>query len=164
MRQTTALALGIAVLATVMVAPVVHGDELGPSWDQVLVGTAQADRIVGTSGEDRISGLGGDDTLNGWGGRDQIAGGAGSDLIVGGKGGDVLIGGAGYDVIRGGDGRDELVGGSGFDRLFGGNHNDVIQAQGGDADFIDCGGGLDDVAYVDNVDSVTGCEGVIVQD
>jgi Ca2+-binding RTX toxin-like protein len=136
---------------------------LGLTWDNVFVGTAKADDYSGGPGRDRISGRGGDDTLSGWGGSDQISGGAGADGIHGGKGGDVLIGGWGDDVLRGADGRDELVGGPGRDRLFGGNHDDVIKAQGGDADFIDCGDG-DDTAYVDPVDTVTGCEQVIVQD
>ncbi len=64
---------------------------------------------------------------------------------------------------KGYPGRDELVGGPGRDRLFGGNHDDVIKAKGGDADFIDCGDG-DDTAFVDPVDTVTGSEKVIVQD
>jgi len=133
------------------------------TWDEVFVGTPEADDYSGGPGRDRISGRGGDDTLSGWGGRDQISGGAGADVIHGGKRGDVLIGGWGDDVIRGGDGRDELVGGPGRDRLFGGNHDDVIKAQGGDADIVDCGDG-DDTAYVDPVDTVIGCEKVIVQD
>ncbi|MEX1296537.1 MAG: calcium-binding protein [Candidatus Limnocylindrales bacterium] len=136
---------------------------LGMTWDDVFVGTAKADDHSGGPGRDRMSGRGGDDTLSGWGARDQISGGAGADAIHGGAGGDVLVGGWGDDVIRGADGRDELVGGPGRDRLLGGDHNDVIKAQGGDADFIDCGDG-DDTAYVDAEDTVTGCEKVIVQD
>ncbi len=135
---------------------------LGMTWDDVFVGTAKADDHSGGPGRDRISGRGGDDILSGRGGRDQISGGAGADVIHGGAEGDVLIGGWGDDVIRGADGRDELVGGPGRDRLFGGNHADVIKAQGGDADFIDCGTG-DDTAFVDPVDTVRGCEKVIVQ-
>lgn len=158
------VAVGIATLTVTMAAPTALGAGLGPPWDEVFVGTAEADSIAGSPGKDRISGLAGDDTLNGWGGRDQIHGGAGADTIVGGKRGDLLIGGAGDDVIRGGDGRDELIGGLGYDRLLGGDHNDIIHAQGGDADFIDCGDGADDAAYVDPVDVVTGCEQVIVQD
>ena len=136
---------------------------LGVTWDEVFVGTPEADDYSGGPGRDRISGRGGTDTLSGWGGSDQISGGAGADVIHGGKGGDVLIGGWGDDVIRGADGRDELVGGPGRDRLFGGNHDDVIKAQGGDADFVDCGDG-DDTASVDPADTVTGCERVIVED
>lgn len=136
---------------------------LAVTWDEVLIGTPEADDYSGGPGRDRISGRGGDDTLSGWGGRDQISGGAGADVIHGGKMGDVLIGGWGDDVIRGADGRDELVGGPGRDRLFGGKHDDVIKAQGGDADVIDCGDG-DDTAFVDPVDTVTGCERVIVED
>lgn len=136
---------------------------LAVAWDDEFVGTAKADDHSGGPGRDRISGKGGDDTLSGWGGRDQISGGAGADAIHGGTRSDVLVGGWGDDVIRGADGRDELVGGPGRDRLFGGNHNDVIKAQGGDADFIDCGDG-DDTAFVDPEDTVTGCEKVIVQD
>ena len=149
-------AIGIATLAVAMAAPLALAD-------QELVGTAGNDTITGAAGKDRINGLGGDDRLNGRAGRDQIRGGAGADVIVGGKGNDVLMGEAGDDVIRGGAGVDEIGGGYGKDRIFGGAGNDIIRAEYGGADYIDCGDGAHDVAFVDASDTVTGCEKVDVQ-
>ena len=150
------VAMGIATLAVAMAAPLALAD-------LELDGTAGNDTITGSAGKDRINGLGGDDRLNGWAGRDQIRGGADADVIVGGKGNDVLIGEGGNDVIRGGAGVDEIVGGYGKDRIFGGAGSDIIRAESGGADYIDCGGGLHDVAFVDAFDTVTGCEKVDVQ-
>lgn len=149
-------AIGIATLAVAMAAPLALADD-------VLNGTAGPDTIVGSAGKDRINGLGGNDNLNGWAGRDQIRGGAGADVIVGGRGSDVLIGEAGNDVIRGGPGIDEIIGGSGKDRIFGGGGNDIIRAEYGGVDYINCGDGAHDVAFIDAFDTVTGCEKVNVQ-
>lgn len=162
MRRTMVMAVATAIVMIAVAAPGVLGAGFGPPWDSEVVGTDKADDLKGGPGKDKISGLGGDDVLVGWAGRDMIVGGAGADQIRGGTGGDLLIGGAGADVLRGGDGRDELVGGPGFDKIYGGNHDDVIKAQGGHADFIDCGDGDGDAAYVDAVDTVTGCETVLV--
>ena len=57
----------------------------GPSadTDNVVAGTALADRIDGFAGDDVIAGLGGADTLIGGSGADAIEGGAGADVIYG---------------------------------------------------------------------------------
>jgi hypothetical protein len=99
---------------------------------KTLTGTAGRDRLVGTSYADVLNGLGGNDTLLGRGGADVVRGGAGNDTLVGGPGRDTLLGGPG---------------------------NDVLQARDGVRDVVDCGAGKD-VATVDRVDRVIGCETV----
>ncbi|MGY6278388.1 calcium-binding protein, partial [Methylomonas sp. MgM2] len=71
-------------------------------------GVAEADFndvITGSAQADKIDGLGGNDALDGGVGDDQIDGGTGDDLIGG---------GAGSDVIHGGDGRDEILSATGL--------------------------------------------------
>ena len=79
-----------------------------------------------------------------------LPGGPGSDTLSGGRGGDTLSGGPGNDVISGGPGKDVISGGPG---------NDAIHARDGHRDVVDCGPGRD-VAFVDPVDVVRGCERV----
>jgi Ca2+-binding RTX toxin-like protein len=95
-----------------------------------LSGTVRADRLTGTSANDVLYGLGG---------------------------ADVLLGRQGNDVLYGGRGNDVLDGGPGVDRLFGGPGNDTLRARDGRRDLVDCGTGRD-VAIVDRVDRVSGCE------
>jgi Ca2+-binding RTX toxin-like protein len=57
------------------------------------------DVLVGSSDADKINGLGGNDALDGGAGNDQIDGGEGNDLIAGGAGSDIIHGGAGNDEI-----------------------------------------------------------------
>lgn len=84
--------------------------------NDVLTGTAEADRLNGLAGRDIMKGGGGDDWLDGYLGRDVYTGGSGSDVFY--------IGASyGNDVIRdfdgngGGDQQDYLfnVGGSSCD-------------------------------------------------
>jgi len=96
--------------------------------------TSRGDHLVGTRRADLICGLAGNDTINGR------------------QGDDYLRGDLGRDTIIGGPGRDSIDGGPGLDR---------IQARDGQPDDIDCGwdtNGSADVAFVDRVDSVLGCE------
>ncbi|HBU28883.1 MAG TPA: hypothetical protein DEB56_03775 [Thiobacillus sp.] len=65
-------------------------------------GVAEAnfnDVIYGSAGADRMDGLGGNDALDGGAGTDRIDGGDGDDLIGGGAGSDLIYGGIGNDVI-----------------------------------------------------------------
>jgi Ca2+-binding RTX toxin-like protein len=163
MRPMILKALGVALLALMLVGSGVSGAGLGPPWDEVLKGDDKANQLEGGPGHDRIGGRGGNDTLYGKDGRDLILGGPGNDVVRGGGRGDELYGGLGNDVLRGGDGRDVLTGGAGRDRLFGGDADDVIRAAGGGADFVDCGDGDRDRAFVDPSDLVTGCEKVTVR-
>jgi hypothetical protein len=112
----------------------------GTIGDDVLNGTALADTLLGFAGDDRVRGRGG---------RDCMLGHAGRDVLVGGPGGDVIDGGFGRDVLRAGGGRNRLHGGPG---------NDALNAVNGRRDFVSCGRGRRDVARVDPVDVVRGCE------
>ncbi len=63
------------------------------------------DVITGSAQAEKISGLGGNDALDGNAGNDQIDGGTGNDLIGG---------GAGSDVIHGGEGNDQIISATGL--------------------------------------------------
>jgi hypothetical protein len=115
------------------------------------VGDRDGNRLAGTGAGDRLLGLAGNDALSGRGG---------ADCLGGGRGRDKLSGGPGADVLRGNGGRDVLVGGPGKDRLFGGIGQDTIRARDGARDIVNCGIGRHNVAFVDRVDSVRGCETV----
>jgi Ca2+-binding RTX toxin-like protein len=136
-----------------------------------LQGTSGPDRLKGTEAGDRIAGKGGPDTLIGRGGRDRLRGGAGGDQLRGGDERDKLKGGRGSDLLDGGEGTDKLFGGKGRDGfgvrdgvLLGSPGDDVIRAQDGSADEIDCADGFDK-AFVDKVeDGVFNCEIVLGPD
>jgi subtilase family protein/hemolysin type calcium-binding protein len=86
-------------------------------------------------------------------------GGRGADRMRGTVAGDRLLGFGGQDQLRGLGGADCLNGGRGRDRLAGGAGKDTIQARDGKRDVVDCGPGHD-LAIVDRVDAVRGCETV----
>ncbi len=89
----------------------------------------------------------------------RLIGGPGADELRGGPGSDSLTGNTGNDVLRGGTGEDSLYGGPGNDRIFA--SGDPTDEQGRTAhDFVACGGGRHDVAFVDRADRVSGCETV----
>jgi hypothetical protein len=115
---------------------------------------------LGGPGNDRISGGPGDDRISGGPGEDRISGGPGEDRISGGRGNDRISGGRGNDRISGGRGNDRISGGLGNDFISGGPGNDTIHARDGHRDGVDCGPGRD-VAFVDPVDLVRGCERVV---
>jgi Ca2+-binding RTX toxin-like protein len=72
---------------------------------------------------------------------------------------EILNGQGGNDRIKGFDGTDGLNGGPGKDALDGGKGNDSINAKDGRRDKrVRCGPGKKDVATIDKVDSVSGCE------
>ena len=136
-----------------------------------LQGTSEPDLLKGTPSGDRIAGKGGGDELIGRGGRDRLRGGRGADSIRGGGERDKLKGGRGEDRLEGGEGTDKLFGGAGRDGfgvrngvLLGSPGDDVVRAQDGSADEIDCADGFDK-AFVDEVeDGVYNCEIVIAPD
>ena len=129
-----------------------QGDDIlkGGLGDDCVFGGLGSDRLSGAQGDDRLFG---DDSRRGVGGDDRISGNAGDDLLVGGSGNDRLSGGAGEDRLTGGPDRNRLLGGSGNDRL---------NARNGSFDRVNCGRGRD-VARVDRVDRVRGCERVRVR-
>lgn len=124
---------------------------VGTRLGDKLIGSPQGDRILGGKGNDRIKGLGGKDCLSGQAGNDRIWGGKGNDTVKGGPGNDRLSGGPGNDLLVGGPGRDHINGGPGNDRILARDHR---------RDVINCGPGRHDVAIVDPIDKVRGCEKV----
>jgi cell division septation protein DedD len=99
-------------------------------------------------------------TYSGTARSDRITGTSGNDLIYGRGGNDRLAGGAGNDVLYGNAGNDILFGGPGIDRLYGGPGNDQLHARDGRRDTVDCGPGKD-IAWVDRIDRVSGCERIV---
>lgn len=76
----------------------------GSDGDDVIIGTANDDRIFGRQGDDCIFGLDGDDELRGFQGSDVIFDGNGNDELFGNQGDDILRGQAGFDTYEGGQG------------------------------------------------------------
>ena len=111
----------------------------------VLSGVALAKDIRGTFGPDELTGTGQLDRIYGLGAADTIKGLAGNDDCYG---------GSGNDEIRCGTGNDRIDGGFGADDLFGGPENDTILAADGQVDYVNCGLGDNDTAYVDKDDEV----------
>jgi len=119
--------------------------------ENIIEGTAAADKINGTEGIDIMTGLEGDDQLDGKDGNDVIDGGAGKDKLTGGLGDDTLNGGTDNDLLEGGDGNDVLDGGQKNDRLHGGDGADQLVGDHGNdklygdagADTLDGGIGKD---------------------
>lgn len=117
----------------------------------VINGTAANNNLRGGALPDRISGLGGNDTIQGFAAGDCLLGGTGTDNLKGGNGADELVGGDGNDTLAGGAGSDVLTGSLNVDRMY---------AVDGAVDTVDCGPGANELATVDAVDSVIGCERV----
>lgn len=67
--------------------------------NDVVFGTADADRIILREGSDTVEAGAGNDLIYGGEGRDSILAGAGDDTISGGSGFDTIDGGAGIDAI-----------------------------------------------------------------
>ncbi|MEI2701345.1 MAG: calcium-binding protein [Baekduia sp.] len=141
---------------------------------EARAGTELSDKLLGGLGPDILHAGAGNDLL--WGDRspgpaspDVIRGGAGDDTMYGGGADDIVDGGAGNDMVQGDNGADRLFGGPGADLLrpaagrdvvFGGAGPDVVHSEAdGAVDVVDCGPGKD-VAHVDRIDRVRGCESV----
>jgi len=73
---------------------------------EILIGSAQADKLYGDSLANDLRGGGGGDTIDAAAGNDRLDGGAGDDSLVGGAGDDFVLGGAGADRLNGGAGID----------------------------------------------------------
>lgn len=63
----------------------------GSNFDDILVGSAVANRISGSSGNDQVSGMAGDDVLFGNAGNDRLDGGLGADTLEGNAGQDTFV-------------------------------------------------------------------------
>jgi Tol biopolymer transport system component len=135
----------------------------GTDGPDVLVGTAEDDRIDALGGNDDVEGRGGDDAIFGGGGNDGVRGGAGDDRIGGGAGDDTAAGGSGTDRLAGGAGIDQLSGDGGDDRISGGAGNDVLQGGGG-GDRLSGGGGDDGLNGGQGSDQLRGGGGADVLD
>ncbi|MCX7228267.1 MAG: hypothetical protein NTW15_04520, partial [Burkholderiales bacterium] len=123
---------------------------IGTGFNDVLLGTAGANRLEGAVGDDRIAGRGGADILIGGAGTDTLdysesdagvlinlqtefaAGGhaqgdtiSGFENVIGSAHDDLLVGTAGVNLLLGGAGDDRLVGGGGADVLDGGAGTDT---------------------------------------
>lgn len=124
---------------------------------------------VGSAGPDAFHLLFADGSVSAGGGDDVVTGADGADAIDGGAGNDQLSGGFGPDTITGGPGQDDIGGDRTASCFYGpiygscttGSGNDTINAVDGERDTIDCGPGAD-VANVDAIDAVSGCETVHV--
>jgi Ca2+-binding RTX toxin-like protein len=103
--------------------------------------------VRGNGGDDRLDLSDADDTIDGGAGVDRIEGGYGNDTITGGPGADALFG-------------DEPQGECSYIYCKPPSGNDTINARDGEADTVDCGVGPGDVANVDAIDNVQGCETV----
>jgi predicted extracellular nuclease len=97
----------------------------GTSGDDVIVGTADRDRIFGLRGDDIVCGLSGNDSIFGSSGDDTLNGDAGDDRLYGSRGNDILNGGEGRDYLFAGLGNDTLTGGSNKDYFDGGPGYDI---------------------------------------
>lgn len=124
---------------------------------------------VGSDGPDTFHLLFADGSVSAAGSDDVVTGADGVDTIDGGAGNDQHSGGCGDDTITGGPGQDDIGGDRTAACFYGpiyggctvGSGNDTINAVDGERDTIDCGPGAD-VANVDVIDVVAGCETVHV--
>ena len=72
---------------------------IGTAGDNIMNGSAEANRLEGHNGDDTLDGRAGNDTLDGGLGDDTHRGGAGDDLLIGNIGADSFDGGTGNDTI-----------------------------------------------------------------
>jgi Ca2+-binding RTX toxin-like protein len=139
----------------------------GGAGNDILNGSAGAERITGGEGDDQINGNGGSDWINGAAGDDVITAGNGRDVIYGGPGNDDVTAGGGRDFVRGGIGNDTLRGNAGFDTLFGEHGNDEIHGDedadvvigGLGNDVVHAGEGNNFIFALDGSDTVTAGSG-----
>ena len=146
-------------------------------------GTNGDDKVVATSDPQTIKALAGNDEVWAYPGNDVVYGDKGDDYVDGSSGNDIIYGGPGNDNrinsenpdrtgLIGGPNSDEVYGGGGNDiidlRLFdsagstdygyGGRGRDVIVANDGNVDHINCGRSSDIVYYDQVIDTIKGCE------
>jgi RTX calcium-binding nonapeptide repeat (4 copies) len=105
-------------------------------------GVALAADFIGNSGDDELMGTEGNDYLEGRAGDDRL----------------VALGGD--DIIYGGKGTDRIDPGEGADQVYAGAGDDLIYARDtASFDYIDCGGGFDQVETIHRDDvTKSNCE------
>jgi hypothetical protein len=129
----------------------------GAALAATLLGTPGPDSISGTSEPDLIVALEGDDFVDAFGGSvDVIYGNENSDELLGAEDDDKVYGNTGPDTIN----LATFDTAGSFDQGFGGAGNDLVLAQDGNFDAINCGGGTGDIVHKDPGDSAVGCESV----
>jgi Ca2+-binding RTX toxin-like protein/arylsulfatase A-like enzyme len=157
---------------------------LGSSFDDVLGGSAAANRLEGGAGGDRLNGMGGNDlliggdggdVLTGNGGDDRMEGGAGADVYYVEQAGDTVVEDAdqGRDVVRAyvdhalADHVEELrlagaaragTGNGGANRIVGTAFGDMLSGLGGD-DLLEGGNGADTLSGGADKDRLLGGAG-----
>ena len=118
----------------------------------MLSGVVLAKNITGTNGGNELKGTNRADKIRGLGGQDYINGRSAADELYGGRG---------KDEVRGKRGHDYIYGGRDTDKLFGDRGNDTMKARDGYKDYVNCGAGGNDKAYVDaDLDTWVNCEDV----
>ncbi|MGH2944792.1 MAG: calcium-binding protein [Solirubrobacteraceae bacterium] len=142
----------------------------GAGRRDVLIGGTEADRLEGGDDFDTVSyedkngsqpvsislnGVEGDDGEPGEG--DTIAGDV--ENVIGSVGPDTITGSSGPNDIVALDNGDVINPGGGPDVVDAGPGNDRVEARDGAQDRIDCGSG-DDLAIIDEFDTVSNCETV----
>jgi Ca2+-binding RTX toxin-like protein len=80
------------------------------------------------------------------------------DVFSTGPGPDTITGSAASNTLQGSSGDDQIDGGAGNDSLSGFDGNDTIRSRDGFSDRVACDAGNADVAVVDTLDTVSGCE------
>jgi Ca2+-binding RTX toxin-like protein len=121
-RLVTASSVGSTRPAYVGDSFAVSLNGFAQAGDDVILGSAQDERLFGDYVSAADNQQGGDDQLFGGGGEDQLIGGGGHDLLDGGAGADFMIGGQGDDTYVV-DNVDDFVGESsnplsGYDGVF----------------------------------------------
>ena len=147
----------------------------GSSLNDVLVGTATANRLLGRDGRDTLRGEDGDDILEGGAGFDTLNGGAGMDIASyagsaarvvinlganfrsgGDASGDTYIG---IEGLEGSAFNDVLVGTASANSLIGGADDDQLRGEAGD-DMLDGGIGDDVLTGGGGADALIGGDGI----
>lgn len=160
MRRATLLTIvmGLLLALTAGAALALTYNRIECSSDP-CTGTNRADLMIGTNKAELIRSGPAFDKILARGGNDSVHGQAGNDTMNGEDGNDTLKGSFGDDYIRGYNGSDTLYGHPGSDRLRGGpGNNDTIYAAGdtSNRDYVHCGTGTGDTAYLDTNDVVDG--------
>jgi Ca2+-binding RTX toxin-like protein len=135
----------------------------GTNLNDVLTGSAGANRLESGGGQDTMSGSAGNDVLiaagravlHGDDGNDSLVGGAFDDFMTGDAGNDTMQGGGGRDSIRGGAGNDSIDAGDGDDSVDGGDGNDILFGGAGNDQLIG-GAGRDSLHGGDGNDGLIG--------
>lgn len=117
----------------------------GGRGQDLILGSASAERIEGGAGRDVIYGRAGDDVIDGGRGRDRLFGGEGNDTFLVSGDVDQYWGGSGFDTILGdarndrifvgavfgdGNGIEAIDGGAGVNRIIGSRRGDRLDFEG----------------------------------